>query len=72
MTPSFDLDSARRLRQATRALEDPPCPPGWNIAELSDVGSSNSSRLSPTGTMTRRTCSASTVSSGETVNPSFS
>jgi 8-oxo-dGTP pyrophosphatase MutT (NUDIX family) len=37
MTPSFDLDNARRLRQATRALEDPPCPPGWNLAELSDV-----------------------------------
>ncbi|MGH8173987.1 MAG: CoA pyrophosphatase [Rhodanobacteraceae bacterium] len=36
MTPSFDLDNARRLRRATRALDDPPSPPGWNLAELSD------------------------------------
>ena len=36
MTPSLDLDNARRLRRATRALDDPPSPPGWNLAELSD------------------------------------
>ena len=42
------------------------------IVEFSEVGSSNSNRLSPTGTITSRTCSASTISSGETLSPSFS
>jgi len=27
----------RRLRRAVRALDDPPMPPGWNHAEISDV-----------------------------------
>ena len=30
-------DEVRRLRRATRALDDPPSPPGWNLAELADV-----------------------------------
>jgi len=37
MTATLDLDNARRLRRATRALDDPPSPPGWNLEELSDV-----------------------------------
>src|SRR5215472_10784027 len=41
------------------------------MVESSDVASSNSRRLSPTGTMTSRTFSCSTVSSGEMLRPSF-
>ena len=42
------------------------------IVESSDVASSNSNRLSPTATITTRTCSCSTVSSEETFRPSVS
>ena len=42
------------------------------MTEFSDTGSSSSIRLSPRGTITTRTCSASTTSSGETVTPNFS
>ena len=31
------LDSEQRLRRAVRPLAEPPCPPGWNLAELADT-----------------------------------
>ena len=39
------------------------------MTEFSEIGSSNSIRVSPSGTITTRTCSASTVSSGEKLQP---
>src|SRR5271166_3419334 len=75
-TPSFFSRATAAgksgIRRHTWCRPSPRLAMNFAIAELSDVASNNSNRLSPTGTITSRTCSCSTVSSGETLMPSFS
>src|SRR5580700_3719506 len=74
-TPSFFSRSTAARKSGTRrqtwCRPSPRLAINFAIVELSEVASSSSNRLSPTGTITSRTCSCSTVSSGETLRPSF-
>src|ERR1700722_13813868 len=74
-TPSFFNRSTAADKSGTRrhtwCKPSPRLATNFAIVESSEVASSNSNRLSPSGTITSLTCSCSTVSSAETLRPSF-